>query len=63
MPSGLTSDKWKKLSQIEQYEMVFGSSDPSRRKLKDVPYFIRLVSKKRAKRVSQNDVSLLRTSS
>ena len=36
------------MSLSEQYEAVFGgSADPSRQKLKDVPYFVRIVTRKR----------------
>ena len=36
------------MSISEQYEAVFGGScDPSRQKLRDLPYFVRVVSRKR----------------
>lgn len=35
------------MSLSEQYEAVFGAGDPSRQKLKDLPYFVRIVSRKR----------------
>jgi len=43
----MTSEKWKTMSLPEQYTAVFGSQDPSRRKLEDLPYFVKIVSRKR----------------
>jgi hypothetical protein len=48
IPPMMTSEKWKTMSIIEKYTAVFGPSDPSRRKLEDVPYFMRLVTRERA---------------
>lgn len=42
----LKSDRWVRLSLSEQYEMVFGAQDPSRKKLKDLPYTIKIISRK-----------------
>ena len=47
IPPMMTSEKWKTMSIIEQYTAVFGPQDPSRRKLEDLPYFVRLVSRER----------------
>jgi hypothetical protein len=47
IPPMMTSEKWKTMSLIEKYTAVFGPSDPSRRKLEDLPYFVRLVSRER----------------
>ena len=43
----MTSEKWKKMSLNEQYEAVFGPNDPSRRKLRDLPYLVRIVTRKK----------------
>jgi hypothetical protein len=42
----MTLEKWKSFSLNERYEVVFGPSDPSRKKFKDLPYQIRIVSRK-----------------
>lgn len=47
IPPCMTADKWQKMSLSEQYEAVFGAGDPSRQKLKDLPYYVRIVSRKR----------------
>ena len=47
IPPLMTSEKWKKMSLNEQYEAVFGPNDPSRRKLRDLPYLVRIVTRKR----------------
>ena len=47
IPPMMTSEKWKKMSLNEQYEAVFGPNDPSRKKLRDLPYLVRIVSRKR----------------
>lgn len=49
LPPCMTSARFKQMSLNEQYEAVFGSQDPSRQKLRDLPYFVRIVSKKRKK--------------
>jgi hypothetical protein len=36
------------MSLSEQYETVFGPIDPSRKKLKELPYFVKIVSRHRA---------------
>ena len=43
------------MSLTEQYETVFGSSDPSRRKLRDLPYSVRIVSRKRPAKKERTD--------
>jgi hypothetical protein len=43
----MTSEKWKTMSSIEKYTAVFGPQDPSRRKLEDLPYFVRLVTREK----------------
>jgi hypothetical protein len=43
----LTSECWNQMTLIEQYTQVFGPQDPSRRKLEDLPYFIKLVSRQK----------------
>jgi hypothetical protein len=50
LPARLTLEAWKQMSLTEQYETVFGSNDPSRRKLRDLPYSVRIVSRKRTLR-------------
>ena len=52
IPPLMTSDKWKKMSLTEQYEAVFGPNDPSRRKLRDLPYLVRIVSRKKLMKAS-----------
>ena len=52
IPPLMTSEKWKKMSLNEQYEAVFGPNDPSRRKLRDLPYLVRIVTRKRQMRVN-----------
>ena len=48
IPPCMNATRWKQMSLSEQYEAVFGGScDPSRQKLKDLPYFVRVVSRKR----------------
>jgi hypothetical protein len=47
IPPMMTSDKWKTMNVTEKYSCVFGHQDPSRRKLEELPYFIRLVSRER----------------
>lgn len=39
-------DRWNKMSLTEQYESVFGHQDPSTKKLKDLCYSIKVVSRK-----------------
>lgn len=48
VPPLMTSQKWKSMSLSEQYETVFGPIDPSRKKLRELPYFIKVVSRHRA---------------
>lgn len=36
------------MSASEQYEIVFGPVDPSRKKLRELPYFVKIVSRYRA---------------
>jgi hypothetical protein len=48
VPSLLTSQKWKAMSPMEQYDIVFGPVDPSRKKLRELPYFIKIVPRQRA---------------
>ena len=36
------------MSLSEQYETVFGPIDPSRKKLRELPYFVKIVSRQRA---------------
>ena len=48
MPPLMTSQKWKTMSLNEQYETVFGPIDPSRKKLRELPYFVKIVSRHRA---------------
>lgn len=48
VPTLLTSQKWKNMSLSEQYETVFGPIDPSRKKLRELPYFVKIVSRHRA---------------
>ena len=43
----MTSEQWKTMTIIEKYTAVFGPQDPSRRKIEDLPYFVRLVSRER----------------
>ena len=45
----ISSERYKKLSLSEQYEAVFGPIDPSRHKLRDLPYLVRIVTRKRGK--------------
>jgi len=47
IPPMMTSEKWKIMSIIEKYTAVFGPQDPSRRKLEELPYFVRLVTRVR----------------
>jgi hypothetical protein len=47
IPPMMTSEKWKTMTIIEKYTAVFGPQDPSRRKIEDLPYFVRLVSRER----------------
>lgn len=44
-PPLMTSQKFKAMSLSEQYESVFGPIDPSRKKLRELPYFIKIVSR------------------
>ena len=51
IPLHLTLEKWNRMTLEEQYELVFSSNsqgfkDPSRRKPHEIPYFVRLVSRK-----------------
>jgi len=47
-PALINAARWREMSINEQYEAVFGGScDPSRQKLKDLPYFVRIVSRKK----------------
>ena len=50
IPLHLTLDKWRRMSLTEQYEIVFSSQqsfkDPSRSKPQELPYFVRVVSRK-----------------
>lgn len=48
IPPCMSAARWRQMSVSEQYEAVFGSCDPSRQKLKDLPYFVRIVSRKRS---------------
>lgn len=48
VPPLMTSQKWKAMSISEQYETVFGPIDPSRKKLRELPYFVKIVSRQRA---------------
>ena len=45
IPPMMTSEKWKTMTIIEKYTAVFGPQDPSRRKIEDLPYFIRFLSR------------------
>ena len=45
IPPMMTSEKWRTMSTNEKYTAVFGPQDPSRRKLEDLPYFVKLVSR------------------
>jgi hypothetical protein len=47
VPPLMTSQKWKSMSLSEQYETVFGPIDPSRKKLRELPYFVKIVSRQR----------------
>ena len=55
----MTSDKWKKMSLNEQYEAVFGPNDPSRRKLRDLPYLVRIVTRKKLMQVNSPGIGKL----
>jgi hypothetical protein len=50
IPLHLTLEKWNRMTLEEQYELVFSSNsgfkDPSRRKPNELPYFVRLVSRR-----------------
>jgi hypothetical protein len=48
VPPLLTAEKWKSMKLSEQYETVFGPIDPSRKKLRDIPYSVKVVSRQRA---------------
>ena len=47
VPILMTSQKWRTMSVNEQYETVFGPIDPSRKKLRELPYFVKIVSRHR----------------
>ena len=48
IPPCMSAARWRDMSLNEQYEAVFGGSgDPSRQKLRDLPYFVRIVTRKR----------------
>lgn len=48
IPPCMSAARWRDMSINEQYEAVFGGSgDPSRQKLRDLPYFVRIVTRKR----------------
>jgi len=42
----MRTERWKKMSVQAQYEFVFGNQDPSVRKLRELCYKIRVVSRK-----------------
>ena len=46
VPNNINLEKWKNFNLSERFEVVFGPNDPSRKKFKDVPYQIRIVSRK-----------------
>lgn len=46
IPPMMTSEKWKTMNTVEQYTAVFGPHDPSRKKLEDLPYFVKVVSRR-----------------
>lgn len=47
IPPCMSAAGWRDMSLTEQYEAVFGGGDPSRQKLRDLPYFIRIVTRKK----------------
>lgn len=40
IPPFINASKWANMTLSQQYEAVFGSNDPSRKKLEDLPYSI-----------------------
>lgn len=40
VPDRVNSSLWSKMTLSQQYEAVFGSQDPSRKKLAELPYFL-----------------------
>ena len=59
LPTRLTLEAWKTMSLNEKYETVFGSSDPSRKKLRDLPYSVKIVPRKRSRpKSTKADISM-----
>ena len=55
-------EKWNKMTLTEQYELVFSNfnqsfHDPSRRKPKELPYFLRVVCRKAFRECGENSSS------
>lgn len=58
IPACMNAARWRGMSINEQYEAVFGGSgDPSRQKLRDLPYFVRIVTRKRRVPPSNSDAA------
>jgi hypothetical protein len=55
IPNVMTAERFRNMTLNEQYEAVFGPIDPSRHKLKDLPYLVRIVTRKRVTEVPPSE--------